>query len=75
MNEKPALGAIVPILGIGGIIAACCVGPVLLGSGIAGIFGWLAGLSSVAAVAVALFLGAATYGFATRRKLRREGTK
>ena len=70
MDEKPTFGTILPLFGLGGAVAVCCAGPVLLGSAAGGISSWLAGLGGTAAVGIAVFVGVAVFGFMRWRKSR-----
>src|SRR5579863_3881233 len=75
MGEKPVAG-IVTAAGVVPLVLLCCLGPVVVGSMIGGVFGWLGGLGPAAIAGTAVAFAAITYGFLRwrRRRRRRAGT-
>ena len=82
MNEKPT-AFLVAALVVAPLCAACILGPVVLGSMIAGLWGWFSGNGSLVAIAVIIVATALVYavehrrhrGAGVREKAGRDGIK
>ncbi|HUZ73775.1 MAG TPA: hypothetical protein VMU87_12385 [Stellaceae bacterium] len=74
MDEKPVAG-IVTAAAVVPLVLLCCLGPVVVGSVIGGVAGWLGGLGPAEIAGAAVALAAITYGLLRwrRRQLRRGG--
>lgn len=70
MDDKP-IAMLVTAAVVAPICALCILGPVVLGSAVAGIFSWFAGFDPVAALGLAVIGAILAYGFFNRRRDRR----
>lgn len=60
MIEKP-IAVILASIGVVSLCAVCALGPVVLGSAAGWVFGWIADLSPMATVGVAIFMALVAY--------------
>lgn len=67
MSEKP-VAALVAALAIAPICAVCILGPALVGSVLASIFGWLAGPGVIGLAVIVMALGAGLYLLVKRKQ-------
>ncbi len=76
MDKKPVAG-IVTAAAVVPLLLLCCLGPVVVGSVIGGVIGWLGGLGPAEIAGAAVALAAITYGRLRwrRRRLRRAETQ
>ena len=76
MSDKMIAG-VVAAIGVVPLCAVCILGPAAIGTMLAGVFGWLGGLSPVLATGLAIIFGILTYGIVGSRKSRalRRGTR
>jgi hypothetical protein len=70
MSDKPIAGLVIAAM-VAPVALLCCLGPVVLGSILGGIVGWLGGLNLIAAAGAALAIGLLICGFLRWRKARR----
>lgn len=61
MNDKLIAGLVAAVM-VAPICAACILGPVFMGSIVAGAWGWLGGLGLAAATGLAVTAGVLVYG-------------
>ncbi len=61
MSDEPK-GGNLPVIAIGLVAIGCCLGPVFIGLAMAGLSGWLTGLTIGATAALALSAGLIVYG-------------
>ena len=69
MNDKP-IAMLITAAVVAPICALCILGPVVLGSAVAGVFSWFAGFDPVAAWGLAVIGAIPAYGFLRRRRDR-----
>ena len=50
------------------VCAVCILGPIFLGSAIAGIAGWFSGLNTLGTAGLAIFVGGGLFGFVRWRR-------
>ena len=67
MNDKIIAG-LVTAVGVVPICAVCILGPVAVGSMVAGAFGWIGGLGPILTTALAMISGLLIYEFFRRRR-------
>jgi hypothetical protein len=74
MNDKPVAGVVTALVAVP-LALLCCLGPIALGSVLAGVAGWLGGLGVFAILGVVLTAAAAGYGLLRWRwaRFRRAG--
>lgn len=70
MDDKP-IAMLVTAAVVAPICALCILGPVVLGSALAGVFSWFGGFDPVAALGLAVIGAILAYGFFRRRRDRR----
>ncbi len=73
MADKP-IAMLVAAAVVAPICALCILGPVVLGSAMAGMFAWFGGFDPVAALGLAVVGAILAYGFFRRRRDRRGAT-
>ena len=69
MEDKP-IAMLVTAAVVAPICALCILGPVVLGSAVAGVFSWFAGFDPAAAWGLAVIGAILAYGFLRRRRDR-----
>ena len=69
MDDKP-IAMLVAAAVVAPICALCILGPVVLGSAVAGVFAWFGGFDPVAALGLAVVGAILAYGFFRRRRDR-----
>ncbi len=69
MGDKP-IAMLVTAAVVAPICALCILGPVVLGSAMAGVFAWFGGFDPVAALGLAVIGAILGYGFIRRRRDR-----
>ncbi len=69
MDDKP-IAMLVAAAVVAPLCALCILGPVVLGSAVAGLFAWLGGFDPVAALGLAVIGAILAYGFFRRRRDR-----
>ena len=69
MSEKPIAGLVTAAV-VAPLCALCFLGPVVLASGVAGVWGWLSGLGPTVILGLVLSVAALVYGLFRWRKLR-----
>ncbi len=67
MGDKP-IAMLVAAAVVAPICALCILGPVVLGSAVAGVFAWFGGFDPVAALGLAVIGAILAYGFFRRRR-------
>lgn len=67
MNEKPDAGLLAAVVAVP-LVLVCCLGPVVLGSLLAGAAAGLGGLGAAEIIGIALAIGAAGYGLLRWRR-------
>lgn len=70
MNEKPVAGLLATVAVLP-LLLLCCLGPVILGSILGGIAGWLSGLGFAGILSAALAIAAISYGILRWRQRQR----
>ena len=61
MNDKLIAGLVAAVM-VAPICALCILGPVFMGSVVAGVWGWLGGLGLAATIGLAVTAGVLVYG-------------
>lgn len=69
MNEKSLAGFVAAAL-IAPLVALCCVGPVVLGSLVGGVAGWLGGLNFLEVAGATASAAVAVYAFLRWKRAR-----